>query len=287
MATYDNDIMDKGFAEEVLDISNDYNKEDLDRKYHEAVARGVNSGDSDALADIDQAHATLSTLFTSNTDTVSASSSSYSSSPDYGFFDMFCDAASGIGNIVDRQREHDEEIGDIAIKGIYRNAREWACDKMDVSRDTDYPAPKRSGEPPIWYRIVIALLGAPIWRLAFAALVIWGTFSFLNDPTQGNDLIDCIVGWIIAIVLITVNTIGGFITNLVRRGINAAAESLLEWQIRFQEKAALQEFLASITTNTSKNADAGVMNAPAPDPNTRRVGTPHDADMKTIAKNGR
>lgn len=225
--------MDKETAEARLGIDSDYTKADLDSRYEAVMAASVAAGESAAMqSEIAAAKAALESEFF-DTDKVVATGTP---------------APSPVSNVdlFDTAEKHQKWWNDLlqppSMVWMYGDAHYFATKTLKQPNSLDYPAPKRSPKPPMWYRALYSVLNFPIWRLLFiiAAFLIGNA---MIDPNMNNmgDGLAIAFQWLGVIVLIVWNTALGTFTNLLRIGINWLAVQILQLQLNMQELDALRE----------------------------------------------
>lgn len=245
--------MDKKTAEEALGMDFDYTKEQLDQKYREAVADGMNKKLSiEEMEAIDAAKSSLDGCFVEGVESVVTSSAKPEPKKPAMSDSEFVSTFSKSGKWAQ------EQIFAPSMVFMYHDAHARACKALHKSSTCDYPAPKRSPKPPLWYRFVYSLLGAPIWRILFiVAVVAFGMSEIdmsMDDPM--SDAIEIVFEWGGLVILMVWNTVFGTFTNLLRVGISIAARKLLELHLFIQELAALKTAITKGETSESYDCTA-------------------------------
>lgn len=237
--------MEKNVAEEMLGMDFDYTKEQLDQKYREAVQAGMNANaPAEELEAIDAAKSALDGCFVEGVESVVVSDAKPAPKPEIDDFEFIESTSKTTGWAA----EHTEAP---SMVFLYDEAHYDACKALNVPCSCNYPAPKRSPKPPIWYRIVFGLVHAPVWRILFiAVLVIFGVATIdtsMNDPM--SDAIAIIFQWGGLVILMGINTIFGTFTNLIRVGVAELSFKILKTQLFMQERTALKNALRNHTAS--------------------------------------
>lgn len=244
----------KADAETIFGMDHDYTKEELDNAYHAAVETAVAEGDQEKLENLTAARDVLTEGFNAGaavmTSDIKPDPIFVSQSASWG------DIWDGFNKIGEARDKAGDKMSPISLSYVYNAAHYKACQKTNLPTDTDYPAPKRKNTPPMWYQGIYKLVQLPIWRLAFIVLVVlWGMGNIQSDPSANlfDDSFGIMFSWLGLLIIMLLNTIFGWATNLVRWGLMVIANKAVTAQLDHQELAAAKMYVAK-NTKTSELA---------------------------------
>lgn len=158
------------------------------------------------------------------------------------------DTDTAIDEIVEHAEYYHDLFAPPNMKYMYEEGHNKACYAYDQPVDIDYPAPHRTPEAPIWYKIIRMLCAHFPWRIAFIALVLWIS-SWTVDWSMSNmsDGLNLIFPILVIVIIIAINTATGFLTDILRTVLFAGASVLLQKQVDVREKSALKKAIENGT----------------------------------------
>lgn len=258
--------MDKKTAEEILGFESSwqYTQADMTEKYHNMVSEKVSSGATpEEMGRVDHAKAFLDSYFVEDpTATLTSEDDLGIEGGGYRRYEPPSYLETAIGRMITTGADDADEFAPAPLRSVYESAHSSAACKLGYRSDTVYDVPKLDGNYPLWYQATTKLITRFPWRLAFVALIAWGLAGIWGEPVDGSmsDILGDGLGRfftsVVLVVLALVNTITGFFTNLLRKGLSCIFDGMLRGQITSICKRALSEQAAAagISRSTSEGA---------------------------------